>query len=719
MTAIDFGKEFLQALYYDRDVEKTASFLAGDLIWVTPEEVLHLKSNKAIRDYVAQSIASDQQPYNVDIAAIKSAPAVGDTNTVVYEVNLIPRREQDAFFIRCSLSIHSNRNQYELTFVGMSREYERSGQEQMRGFMENLPGGLIVLAGFGGDTIRELYVNSYFSKKLGIEEGEFYDCSDENPFFMLTEADQKRMTMLINDLSRIGKIQTVTTRATLQTEGGDLIPCQVTASAAYKDQDGSRTILYLLFSDMTETLRDLERDHKRELAKASEQSLADMDDRIRELGVEAIREKEKAEKLQEEARGQIEEAAQRIEDAGVLIKAAQAAAQQSESDARETERAAKEQIAAIQEAAKKELEEATLKAKEEGEAAGNARAAAAEEEAKAAREKLESLESAKAESDKQYEDRILKLEQELHRTKENMEKELADEKEKLRVEVETRVQDVEERAAQREKKLAEEAAEAKAEQEGNKQGYLLQIERLRAQIEDREAGIEHTAAEARMQGKEKDKAIDRLIWLLQGQGDNAKTLAESMLTEHDRGRQQNIARRLAHAADDIPEIAADMKGLSMIDASYRAQEEVPFTLSSCFNMVRKVVRPQCREKEIVFSCETDGSVPNEVIGSKAGLQLAFLAILENAVVNTPKGGKIVLTAHAKPPVHGRAYFHFLITDTGSGIAGDKLPALFDEPLSELAIARDVISAMGGSISVRNSEAGGAVFEVSVNLKLGQ
>lgn len=115
---------------------------------------------------------------------------------------------------------------------------------------------------------------------------------------------------------------------------------------------------------------------------------------------------------------------------------------------------------------------------------------------------------------------------------------------------------------------------------------------------------------------------------------------------------------------------------------------------------------------------TEG-MPDAVIGGKAGLELAFLCILENAVENTASGGTITLTASSDAPVRGSAYYHFRIEDNGCGISEDRLPVLFDQPENELSIARKVIGTMGGSIQVRSRLGEGASFEIRVNLKLGK
>jgi signal transduction histidine kinase len=69
--------------------------------------------------------------------------------------------------------------------------------------------------------------------------------------------------------------------------------------------------------------------------------------------------------------------------------------------------------------------------------------------------------------------------------------------------------------------------------------------------------------------------------------------------------------------------------------------------------------------------------------------------------------------------------HFTVADTGPGIPDDKLPLVFSKYYQAgppgsgsgtglgLAIAREVLQAHGGSISVENARPSGAVFHVSL------
>ena len=52
LTPIDYGKNFLQTLYNERNADGAAGYLADDLVWVTPDEILFCAFRcRTIRSY--------------------------------------------------------------------------------------------------------------------------------------------------------------------------------------------------------------------------------------------------------------------------------------------------------------------------------------------------------------------------------------------------------------------------------------------------------------------------------------------------------------------------------------------------------------------------------------------------------------------------------------------------------------------------------------------
>lgn len=710
-SAIDFGKNFLNSFFNKKDVDAVSTFLADDIIWITPNEIRHLRSVRSIHEFLREAIQEDPKVYNVDIASIRSAPGLETTTIAVFDVNLIPKHEESSINIRCTLAFHREGVGFEIVYVGMSRKYLRTDVEQIRGFAEALPCGVMTLTTQGND-IRVMYVNGWFFRKLGMEEAAVYERMDQNAFFMLKQEDQKRMITLTGEMSVLKKPKPLSMQVTLlDKDGKNAIPCHMSVNAAYKD--GSRTVLYLIFDEISDVMQQVERDRKKEArlqkeklaekagssGKNSAESMEEMEARAREQVEEAVRlakaESEAAEKLIKDKLGQAEK-----EKKAAVEKTRRSVSDQFSKAWKEEKEKHAESLASLE----KELAVAQKAAEE---------AAAAR---KALEEKLSALETRKQQSEREYQDRILKLEWEVSGAKKKAQQDLEDWQKQLENEKETVRREESEKAAEERETLRnglEQEKKRKAELEGTVLGLQKDLSRTELSLKKKET-------DQRVLSKEKDKSILRMESLLQGQMGSIQSAARISQGERNPDKLREQMEKIVKTAASMPDYMSDLAAISKLNPNERmpaAQDH--FSVKSCLDLVRLVIWPRCRQKGIIFSVEMTEGMPDAVIGGKAGLELAFLCILENAVENTASGGTITLTASSDAPVRGSAYYHFRIEDNGCGISEDRLPVLFDQPENELSIARKVIGTMGGSIQVRSRLGEGASFEIRVNLKLGK
>ena len=710
-SAIDFGKNFLNSFFNKKDVDAVSTFLADDIIWITPNEIRHLRSVRSIHEFLREAIQEDPKVYNVDIASIRSAPGLETTTIAVFDVNLIPKHEESSINIRCTLALHREGVGFEIVYVGMSRKYLRTDVEQIRGFAEALPCGVMTLTTQGND-IRVMYVNGWFFRKLGMEEAAVYERMDQNAFFMLKQEDQKRMITLTGEMSVLKKPKPLSMQVTLlDKDGKNAIPCHMSVNAAYKD--GSRTVLYLIFDEISDVMQQVERDRKKEArlqkeklaekagssGKNSAESMEEIEARAREQVEEAVRlakaESEAAEKLIKDKLGQAEK-----EKKAAVEKTRRSVSDQFSKAWKEEKEKHAESLASLE----KELA-AAQKAAEEAAAAR-----------KALEEKLSALETRKQQSEREYQDRILKLEWEVSGAKKKAQQDLEDWQKQLENEKETVRREESEKAAEERETLRnglEQEKKRKAELEGTVLGLQKDLSRT-------ELSLKKKDTDQRVLSKEKDKSILRMESLLQGQMGSIQSAARISQGERNPDKLREQMEKIVKTAASMPDYMSDLAAISKLNPNERmpaAQDH--FSVKSCLDLVRLVIWPRCRQKGIIFSVEMTEGMPDAVIGGKAGLELAFLCILENAVENTASGGTITLTASSDAPVRGSAYYHFRIEDNGCGISEDRLPVLFDQPENELSIARKVIGTMGGSIQVRSRLGEGASFEIRVNLKLGK
>jgi signal transduction histidine kinase len=131
--------------------------------------------------------------------------------------------------------------------------------------------------------------------------------------------------------------------------------------------------------------------------------------------------------------------------------------------------------------------------------------------------------------------------------------------------------------------------------------------------------------------------------------------------------------------------------------------------------------PQARRQGVRFSVEVDATAPSLVRADPECLYHEVIGnLLSNAFKFTPSGGQVAVRVWGEPDL-----LHFSVSDTGAGIPPDKMPLVFSKYFQAgppgagsgaglgLAIARQVVEAHGGRISVENARPSGAVFHVTL------
>jgi two-component system sensor histidine kinase HydH len=107
-----------------------------------------------------------------------------------------------------------------------------------------------------------------------------------------------------------------------------------------------------------------------------------------------------------------------------------------------------------------------------------------------------------------------------------------------------------------------------------------------------------------------------------------------------------------------------------------------------------------------------------VLADAVQLELAMLNLITNSLDAMPGGGVLAISVASEP-----AGVSVKISDTGTGIASDLLPRIFEPWVTTkavghgsglgLSITKDVIDGHGGSIAVTSEPGAGASFRIDL------
>ena len=195
-------------------------------------------------------------------------------------------------------------------------------------------------------------------------------------------------------------------------------------------------------------------------------------------------------------------------------------------------------------------------------------------------------------------------------------------------------------------------------------------------------------------------------------------LYRGKLNEEDR----KLIEHTLGETDRMNSILSDLLLVARLDAGKLEVSKKPFDLVSVLSEEAERFGAWAAGEEVRLDVYIPEELPVRGDPKRTGQILAVL--LDNAVRYTPPGGRIAVGARLRD-----GWVEASVTDTGPGIAPERLPHIFDRfyraeaarTRSEagggtglgLAIARDLARAQGGDLVAENAKAGGATFRLSL------
>ena len=155
-----------------------------------------------------------------------------------------------------------------------------------------------------------------------------------------------------------------------------------------------------------------------------------------------------------------------------------------------------------------------------------------------------------------------------------------------------------------------------------------------------------------------------------------------------------------------------------------------FSLSEALGQVNAIVRTLCDEKGLDYRVAARDCVNGRYVGDVLHIKKVLLSILDNAVKYTDAPGAVSLDAACAETAENVRTIRFTVSDTGVGIDEAFLPHLFRAFAQEdasfttrfgggglsLAVTKQIVDRMGGTITAQSEKGVGSVFTVTLPLE---
>ncbi|NCD24734.1 MAG: PAS domain S-box protein [Deltaproteobacteria bacterium] len=177
-------------------------------------------------------------------------------------------------------------------------------------------------------------------------------------------------------------------------------------------------------------------------------------------------------------------------------------------------------------------------------------------------------------------------------------------------------------------------------------------------------------------------------------------------------------------------ILSDILDLADLETETMTISVSPFAPVLCVDSVLNAFREEARRKGLELTCWVDPTLADPLIGDLKRIRQVLFNLVGNAIKYTHHGSiEITMTRLPHQTRPGCEQVHFMVADTGPGIADEKMELIFesfsqaDMSLSRrysgsgigLALVRRLIMLMGGGMCVSTQEKFGTEFHFSLAL----
>ncbi len=208
------------------------------------------------------------------------------------------------------------------------------------------------------------------------------------------------------------------------------------------------------------------------------------------------------------------------------------------------------------------------------------------------------------------------------------------------------------------------------------------------------------------------------------------TLAISNLDDKERVKDY-LTKTLA-SSNHLLSLINDVLDMSRIESGKIHLEEVEVNLSDVLHDLKTIVSGQIYAKQLELYMDAMDVTDEDVYCDKTRLNQILLNLLSNAIKFTPAGGTVsVRVRQLAGQVRGCGQYEFRIKDNGIGMSPEFAKRIF-EPFERertstvsriqgtglgMAITKNIVDMMGGTIEVQTAQGKGSEFIVRVPLRV--
>ena len=200
----------------------------------------------------------------------------------------------------------------------------------------------------------------------------------------------------------------------------------------------------------------------------------------------------------------------------------------------------------------------------------------------------------------------------------------------------------------------------------------------------------------------------------------------------NREQVRNCLHKVLSSSNHLLSLINDILDMSRIESGKVQILEQECNISEIMHNLVNIIQPQVKAKQLDMYINTFDISNEDVITDSLKMSQIFVNLMSNAVKYTPAGGTVSLSIKQKPSIRsGYGEYVFSVKDNGIGMSQEFVDHIF-EPFERessatksgiqgtglgMAITKNIIDMMGGTISVSSEKGQGSEFIVELSLRL--
>ena len=200
----------------------------------------------------------------------------------------------------------------------------------------------------------------------------------------------------------------------------------------------------------------------------------------------------------------------------------------------------------------------------------------------------------------------------------------------------------------------------------------------------------------------------------------------------NRNQVQDYLAKISTSSTHLLSLINDILDMSRIESGTVKLDEKPIHLPDLLHDLRTMILGLVNARNLNLFIDTQDVVHEDVIADRLRLNQVLINIVGNAIKYTQPGGDIMIRLAEKPcSLKNYTTFEFSVKDNGIGMSKEFLEHIFESFSRErsstvtgiqgtglgMAITKNIVDMMGGTITAESEEGKGSLFRVTLNLQL--